>query len=128
MITTRDSSADRLDVAIDHVAARLVHVHEDEELAMRIASALPDRSSRFGWMLPQFGALAVFAVAAVVWTMRDDAATTSLSLLPSSDVVALTGVPTTVVAIQPGTALRTPRLEPLEPMEPLEPLGTFWNL
>ena len=57
--------------------------------------ALPERSSRFGWLIPQFAAIAAFAIAAVVWTMRDPA---TPSLLPSSDVVAVMAVPNTVAA------------------------------
>ena len=78
----------RLDAAIDQVAARMVQVREDEDLALRIAAALPERSSRFSWLIPQFAAIAAFAIAAVVWTTRD---TATPSLLPSSDVVAVIG-------------------------------------
>ena len=49
----------------------MVQVREDEDLALRIAAALPERSSRFSWLIPQFAAIAAFAIAAVVWTMRD---------------------------------------------------------
>lgn len=133
MSTTRDSS-DRLDTAIDQVTARMVQVRDDEELALRIASALPDRSSRFSWLMPQFAAIAAFAIAAGVWMLRDSS-TPLLSPLPSSDVVAVIGVPNTVVAVEPGTALRTQsasarhisgelrRDRLLEPLEPMEPLG-----
>jgi hypothetical protein len=96
-----------------------VQVREDEDLAMRIAIALPERSSRFGWLIPQFAVIAAFAIAAVVWTMRDPA---TPSLLPSSDVVAVMAVPNPVVAREPGTAFRTLPLERLEPLEPVEPL------
>lgn len=126
---------DRLDAAIDQVTARMVQVRDDEELALRIASALPERSSRFGWLIPQFAAIAAFAIAAVVWTMREPA-TPSLSPLPSADVVAVMAVPNTVAAVEPGTALRTLPLEsafaragelrwdkPLEPLEPLDPVN-----
>ena len=131
---------DLLDTAIDQVTARMMQVRDDEELALRIASALPERSSRLGWLLPQFAAIAAFAIAAMVWTMRDPA-TPQLSPLQSSDVVAVMAVPNTVVAREPRTALRTLPLEsafarhnsgelrrdrPLEPLEPVEPLdGDF---
>jgi hypothetical protein len=123
---------DPIDTAIDQVAARMVQVREDEELALRIASALPERSSRFRWLIPQFTAIAAVAIAAVVWTMRDPA---TPSLLHASDVVAVIAVPNTVAAVEPGTALRTLALESafarmrelrrdehLEPLEPLQPL------
>ncbi len=109
---------DRLDAAIDQVTARMVQVGEDEDLALRIASALPERSLRFSWLIPQFAAITAFAIAAVVWTMRDPA---TPSLLPSSDVVAVMAVPK-VVAREHGTAFRTLPLERLEPLEPVEPL------
>jgi hypothetical protein len=99
---------DPIDTAIDQVTARMVQVREDEDLALRIAAALPARSTRFSWLIPQFAAIAAFAIAAVVWTMREPAPT---SLLPSSDVVAVIAVPNTVVAREPGTALRTQPLE-----------------
>jgi len=124
---------DRLDAAIDQVTARMVQVRDDEDLAMRIASALPERSSRFhlraarfggqvSWLIPQFAAIA-FAIAAGVWMLRDTS-TPSLSPLPSSDVVAVIGVPNTVVAVEPGTVFRTQPVELLEPVEPVEPLNS----
>lgn len=113
---------DRLDVAIDQVTARMVQVREDEDLAIRIASALPERSSRLGWLIPQFAAITAFVIAAGVWMLRDSS-TPLLSPLPSSDVVAVIAVPNTVVAVEPGTALRTKPLEQLEHLEPMEPLG-----
>lgn len=127
MSTTRDAEArstklDQLDAAIDQVTARMVQVRADDDLALRIASALPERSSRFSWLIPQFAAIAAFAIAAVVWTMRDTT-TPSLSPLLSSDVVAVMAVPDTVAAVEPGTALRTLPMEPLEPLEPVEPSG-----
>lgn len=125
---------DRLDAAIDQVTARMVQVRDDQDLALRIASALPERSSRFSWLVPQFAAIAAFAIAAVVWTTRGPA---TPALLRSSDVVAVMTVPNTVAAVEPGTASRTLPLEsafarhisgelrrdrPLEPWNPLEPL------
>ena len=118
------NNRDPLDTAIDQVTARMVQVREDEDLALRIAAALPERWSRFGWLIPQFAAIAAFAIAAVVWTTRD---TATPSVLTSSNVAVLAGMPDTVVAVAPGTvapgtAVRTMPLELLEPLEPLEPL------
>ncbi len=62
---------DPIDTAIDQVATRMVQVREDEDLALRIAAALPERSSRFGWLIPQFAVITAFAIAAVVWTTRE---------------------------------------------------------
>ena len=140
---------DRLDAAIDQVAARMTAVPDDDQLTQRIVASLPERSSRFrlraarfggqvGWLIPQFAAITAFAIAAVVWTLRDPV---TPPLLPSSDVVAVMAVPNTVVAFAPGTVFRTRPLEsafarlssgelrrdrPLEHLEPVEPLdGDF---
>jgi hypothetical protein len=110
---------DRLDAAIDQVTACMVHVREDEEFASRIARALPERASRFGWLLPQCAAITALAIAAGVWMLRDTSPA-SLSPLPSSDVVAVLGVPNAVVAVEPGTIFRPQPVELLEPLEPLE--------
>ena len=113
----RRASVDRLDSAIDQVAARIVQVRDDEELALRIAGALPGRSSRFRWLLPQLAAVAAFAIAAVVWTTRD---TATPSLLTA--VVAVMAVPNSVAAVPPGTASRAKPSEPVEPVKPLDSL------
>lgn len=120
---------DPIDTTIDQVATRMVQVSEDANLTERIVAALPERTSRFSWLIPQFAVITAFAIAAVVWTTRETPAPT---LLPSSDVAGLAGMPNTVAAMAPGTvapgtfapgtAFRTPPLEPLEPVEPLERL------
>ena len=120
----RRSSGERLDAAIDRVAARIVHVRDDEALASRIARALPELSSRFSRLLPQFAAVAALATAAVVWTMRD-----TTTLLPSN-LAAMMAVPNTALAVTPGTtsraASKTKPVEPLERLEHMEPVdGDF---
>jgi hypothetical protein len=97
-------------------------VRADDDLATRIASALPARASRFGWLVPQFAAIAAVALAAGVWMLRGTS-TPSLSPLPSSQAAAVMTVPNPVVAREPGTAVRTQPLAPLEPLEPLERSG-----
>ena len=61
---------DRLDDAIDAVAARLTQVADDDALAARISSSLPDRRVGFGWILtgwaPRLAVLALGAVAVTV--------------------------------------------------------------
>ena len=131
---------DRLDTAIDQVAARMVHVNEDASLTERIVGALPERTSRFAWFIPRLAAMTALAVAAIVWTSRD---TAPPALLPSADVAGLGGMPTVVAAsaprtVAPGTAVRTMPLESafarntsgelrrdrlLEPLEPLRSDG-----
>ena len=64
-------SADHLDRSIEAVAKQMVNVREDAEFATRIASALPERRWRFFWLIPQLGAAAAIAIAAVVWFNRE---------------------------------------------------------
>ena len=142
MSTTRDVSADvkvdRLDLAIDQVAARLVAVPDDDEMTLRIVSALPQRTSRLRWLLPQLAAIGAIVIAALFWTTRGNTPPT-LATLPTLDGPRMNGLANAVAANEPGTALRTMPLEsasarndsrelrrdlavggPLEPMEPLE--------
>ena len=118
----RRASVDRLDSAIDQVAARIVQVRDDEELALRIAGALPERSSHFRWLLPQLAAVAAFAIAAMVWTTRD---TATPSLLPLTAVVAVMAVPNSVAAVPPGTASKAKPSEPVRPLDSLPREGDF---
>ncbi len=118
---TRDTAPkDRLDHAIDHVTARLVHVADDDEMAMRIVDVLPGRS-RFGWLVPQLAALTAVAAAAIVWTTRPAPAPV-VAELPSSYAIGLVALSSTVAAREPGTAGRTVPVEPVERLELLEPL------
>lgn len=111
---------DRLDAAIDDVAARMVHVEEDAALALRIADALPGRS-RVGWWIPQLATVSALAVAFAWWSTN--APVTPPNLLPSrAEFVA--SLPLAVVADEPATAARTgtsARTMPLERLESLEP-------
>ena len=113
------AKADRLDTAIDHVAARMVAVPDDPDMTLRIVSALPERSSRLRWLIPQFAALGAIVIAAVVWSMREQPAIVP-QVLPSTEIAAVAAFPS-VAAREPGTVLRTMALEPLEPLELLEP-------
>jgi hypothetical protein len=139
MNTTRDSSrrtgdlsavarsakvegaeADRLDNAIDAVAARLTHVEDNDALAAQIIIALPERTSRLRWLIPQFAAIGAIAIAALVWTTRSTPP--AIARLPAANLAPTTGFANVVAANEPGPALRTFSLEPLEPVEPLESL------
>ena len=68
---------DQLDHAIDQVAARLTHVDEDDTLAARISSSLPERRGGLTWLLAGWAprlamlALAAFAVTVVLRTFDD---------------------------------------------------------
>ena len=108
-----------LNTAINHVATRMVAVADDPGMVTRIVAALPERSSRLGWLMPQFAALSAIAIVAVVWSTRERP--TVLPVLPSSDVAAI-ALPPVIAAREPGTAVRTMPVEPMEPMEPMEPV------
>jgi hypothetical protein len=114
------ATRDRLDAAIDQVAARLVAVPDDGEMTLRIVSALPERTSRLRWLLPQFAAIGALAIAALVWTTRNSTAP-AVTTLPSSAVASITGFANGVVADEPGTVLRTMSLERLELLGRMEP-------
>ena len=115
-----------LDSAVDQVAKGMVAVPDDPEMVARIISALPERSSRLGWLIPQFAVLGAIVIAAVVWSTRERP--TSPAVLPSTQIAAATALPGVITPREPGTAFRTlpsehPELsEPSEPTEPLEPL------
>ena len=116
------TTPDRLDAAIDHVAARMVAVPDDGEMTLRIVSALPERTSRLRWLIPQFAAIGALAIAALVWTTRtpQSSATTplvssSLSLMAGlANVVAANGTEAENAASARSLELRE-RLESLEP-------------
>ena len=117
-------NGDRLDSAIDQVTAKMVAVPDDPEMVTRIVSSLPERSSWFGRLIPQFAALSALVVVAVVWSMRERP--TVPALLPSTDVAAVAPFRGVAIAREPGTP-REPgtavRPQPLEPWNPgtLEP-------
>ena len=129
MNTNRD--IDRLDAAIDQTAARMVAVPDDPEMVARIVSALPERSSRLGWLIPQFAALGAIVIAAVVWSTRERPAVQAL--LPSTEIATATAFRGVVTSRDLGTireletVVRTQPLERLEPVEPLEPLGSDFD-
>ena len=110
---------ERLEAAIDHVAARMTQVQDDADLATRIAAVLPERS-RFGWLIPQVAFLTAFAVAAIVWVTRETPS--PLSPIPVANSALMASLPTVPLVDAPGTALRTLPLERLEPLAPLEPV------
>lgn len=106
---------DKLDAAIDEAAARMVAVPDDNEIVMRIVCALPERSSRLGWLIPQLAALGAIAIAAVLWSTRERPV--SPALLPSVEIAGVTAFPRVVSAREPGTV----RTQPSEPSELSEP-------
>lgn len=101
-----NSNQDRLDDAIDVIAARMTHVPEDDGLALRIANSLPQRSE---WLplcrVARFalGALATIAVIVVLRTF-DDCSTTVVLQTESAPA------PTPIV--EPATNNRRDPVEP----------------
>ena len=114
-------TTDRLDSAIDQVAAQMVAVPDDGDLTLRIVSALPERTSRLRWLIPQLAAIGAIVIAVWVWTTRNES-TPAIAMLPSSAGTPMIALANPVAAHEPGTALRTMPLERLEPLEPLERL------
>jgi hypothetical protein len=106
MSTNRDLSAearsakvDRLDDAIDQVAARMTRVDDDAELSTRIVAALPERSGwSLSWLVPRLAITAVLglATATVLLRMFDDG---SASVLGTFDGRS-TNVPLAVAALE----------------------------
>ena len=117
----RSAKVDRLDTAIDHVASLMVAVPDGGEMTLRIGSALPERTSRLRWLIPQFAAIGVTVIVALVWTTRNES-TSEIAMLPSSAGTSMIGLASPVAANEPGTPLRTMPLERLELLERLEPL------
>lgn len=116
---------DRLDQAVDRTARRMVAVPDDPEMLTRIVSALPDRSSRLRWLIPQFAALSALALAAVLWSTREQpAAPAVLSSTEIGAVAAFPGVtPREPRTLREPSTLRTQPAEPAEPPELAEPLS-----
>jgi hypothetical protein len=118
------AKADRdLDSAVDHVAKRMVAVPDDPEMVARIVSVLPERSSRLGWLIPQFAALGLIVIAVVMWSTRERPASTAV--LPSTQIATASALRGVITPREPGTT-REPgtvvRTQPVERLEPLEPL------
>ena len=118
-----NTSRDRLDEAIDHVVARMVHVEENDVLATQIVNALPERASWFGWLFhswaPRLAMVAMVIAAGIVWGNRTPATIPQLNPLAST----LTAIePVALVAtVREAEPSRTMPLEPVERLEPMEP-------
>jgi hypothetical protein len=114
------SNRDQLDAAIDQVAMRMVAVPDNGELTQRIVAALPERTSRLRWLIPQFAAIGALVIAALIWTTGNDN-TPESAMLPSSIGTSVIAFAIPVAANEPGTALRTMPLERLERVARMEP-------
>ena len=72
---------DRLDDAIDTTAARMTAVADDDSLALRIVSSLPERSAwSLHWLMPRLAITAALAMATAFVVLRsfDDRSATVL--------------------------------------------------
>jgi len=111
---------DKLDAAIDQVAARMTAVHEDADLTTRLVATLPDRSMFGGWLFqswaPRLAVIAIVAIGAALWNQNG---VQRPSPSPASKV---SDTPAALVAFAPVVVPNRPRTRPLEPLEPLERL------
>ena len=114
---TRDDRL--LDEAIDAIAARMVEMPGDADLAMRIVHSLPERRSRVPWLVTQLVAVSTVVLALVLWNTHERPAT----IVPVLQSVAVGGLGESIAALAPAPLAneprRTQRVEPLEPLEPL---------
>ncbi len=122
----RSAKVDRLDESIDAVAARLTKVAEDDALAFRIVSSLPERRAGLTWMLsgwaPRLAMVAAIVAAGIVWGSRDQATTPHVDPLASTRIAPEPiGLLAAVREAEPIRTMRGEALEPLQPLESLEP-------
>ncbi len=107
---------DPLDQAIDHVAARLTHVTEDEGLALRIIETLPERPTwTWHWLMPRFAITAGIAMATALVVLRpfSDRSTTALrSAVFSSPGMQPAAVPEHRTHVEPTLNNRRTTVEP----------------
>jgi hypothetical protein len=122
----RSANADRLDAAIDRVAKQLTQVEEDSQLAARIAAALPDRFTWFGWLTDSWAPrLAVLAIAVGAFGLWNMGHTTDVT--PAAQPLAISAhrdwAPLVVSAMErePLAPSRTAPLEPMAPVVLVEP-------
>jgi hypothetical protein len=110
---------DRLDDAIDRVAARMTRVEDNEAFAARILAALPDRSPwTLHWLMPRLAMIAIILTAGVVWGYRRPQSIAPVAS-PIASVPTVSRPTALVAAVR---ELGTNRTKPVEPLERLEPL------
>ena len=133
-----NTDRDQLDDAIDHLVARMVRVEEDDTLASRIVSALPERNTWFGWLshswAPRLAMIAMVVAAGLVWGNRGQLENTPIEppLASAQPTTALAPLVASVREAEPNRTMRSEsafarhnsselrrdkRLEPVEPME-----------
>ena len=114
---TQMAQTDGLDQAIDQVAARLTHVDDSPEFAMRIVASLPERITWFGWLshswVPRLAMLAAVVIGGVLWMRREPVVKDAPVLVASAPAVA--------ARIEPVVPVEPVRIKPDEPVEPVAP-------
>ncbi len=100
-----NTNRDRLDDAIDRIAARMTNVEDDAALAGRIVAALPERSARsWRWLMPRLavGTFAALTVAVVLRPFYDG----------STDVLRTEGANVPLAIAEPASNDRRTIVEP----------------
>jgi hypothetical protein len=119
---------DPIDTAIDQVAARMVQVREDADLALRIAAALPERNTWFGWWshswAPRLAMIAIVVAAGLVWDKRGAIENAPIEP-PLARAQPMTALAPLVASVREAERSRTMPLEHLEPVEPIELVSDF---
>ena len=91
-----DFDRDRIDEAIDRVAARMTRVDDDAELAARIMTSLPERSGWWlHWLMPRLAITAAVAIGVSLVVLRtfDEGSTDVLRTeRPSAPAVARSSI------------------------------------
>ena len=120
-----NTERDRLDSAIDAVAARMTRVEENNAFATHIINALPERSIWSGWLFhswaPRLAMLAVVIAAGILWSNRGSHESSSApSMIAGQPTVVFTPLAASVKEAAPNRTMPLERVELLEPVEPLE--------
>ena len=120
-----NTERDRLDSAIDAVAARMTRVEENNAFATHIINALPERSIWSGWLFhswaPRLAMLAVVIAAGILWSNRGSHESSSApSPIAGQPVAAFTPLVASVREAAPDRTMPLERLEPMEAMESME--------
>lgn len=123
-----NTDRDQLDDAMDHVVARMVRIEEDDTLASRIVSALPERNTWFGWLshswAPRLAMIAMVVAVGLVWGNRGQIENAPIEP-PLASAQPMTALAPLVASVREAEPDRTMPLEHLEPVEPMELVNDF---
>ena len=118
----RSAKVDRLDDAIDAVAARMTRVEDNDVFATQIINALPERSIWDGWLFqswaPRLAMIAVVIAGGILWSNRGSHESSSgPSPIAGQPVAAFAPLVASVKEAAPNRTMPLERVERLEPME-----------